>query len=238
MKFGLLKSTVEKILSESYKNNKFSDEIKVFKLLVLENKNISKLFFLYDELSSNKGLNESIVNEYINQSIIMYENLVNKLSDKDFKKLKVWTEGVSTENVYEHIDNLFSNDILKIENKISSKKIIQESLKKKPKLVKESINLPLNTMVNVANKAMVKYLDSLNESEKNEIVNFLKMDDSELKNNFESLKENVTNKLLVVKENSNDFETKSRISEALEKVTKEKYSKINYVKLKNLYENI
>ena len=36
--------------------------------LVLKNKNISKVFFLYDELSSNKGLSESVANEFINDN--------------------------------------------------------------------------------------------------------------------------------------------------------------------------
>ena len=42
MTIGQIKSGVEKILLESYSNNTFANEIKVFKKLVLENKNISK----------------------------------------------------------------------------------------------------------------------------------------------------------------------------------------------------
>jgi hypothetical protein len=61
MKFGILKSKIEKLLAESYTNNTFKKELSNFKKLVLENKNISKVFYLYDELNSNKGLNESMV---------------------------------------------------------------------------------------------------------------------------------------------------------------------------------
>ena len=37
------------------------------------NWSLNTLYFLYDELNKNKGLNESIVNEYINESIILFE---------------------------------------------------------------------------------------------------------------------------------------------------------------------
>jgi hypothetical protein len=79
MKFGLLKSKIENVLLESYKKNTFKEEMKIFKKLVIENKNISKLLFLYDELSSPKGLEESIASEFMLESIIRYENLINKI---------------------------------------------------------------------------------------------------------------------------------------------------------------
>ena len=70
MKFGILKSKIEKMLLESYKTNTFKNEIKNFNELVLKNRNMSKLFYLYDELNSNKNLSESVANEYIFESII------------------------------------------------------------------------------------------------------------------------------------------------------------------------
>ena len=50
MKFGLLKSKIEKCLIESYKKDSFKKNMFIFKELVLENKNIGKLFYLYNEL--------------------------------------------------------------------------------------------------------------------------------------------------------------------------------------------
>ena len=74
MKFGILKSKIEDCLVESYKKNSLKKDMFVFEELVLKNKSLSTLYFLYDELSKNKGLNESFVNEYINESIILFEN--------------------------------------------------------------------------------------------------------------------------------------------------------------------
>ena len=71
MKFGLIKSRIEKYLSESYKNKDlFKVNMSVFNELVLSDRNIKKLFYLYDELSTNKGLNENYANEFLNQSQI------------------------------------------------------------------------------------------------------------------------------------------------------------------------
>ena len=92
-------------------------------------------------------------------------------------------------------------------------------------------------MVNVANKTITNFIENLNESEKKELVDFLKTDDKELKGNFEQLKESVTKKLETIRENA-DTETKSRINETLEKVVEEKYDKFTYFKLKNLNENL
>ena len=45
--YGLLKSKIEKVLLESYSNDTFKNELKTFKKLVIENKNVSKIFYLY-----------------------------------------------------------------------------------------------------------------------------------------------------------------------------------------------
>jgi len=128
MRFGKLKSKIENKLVESYKNNTTKTEILKFNSVVLKNKNISKLFYLYDELNSNKGLSESIANEFINKSISIYENTINKISNKDIKPITDWVYGSDYNNEYDVIDDLFSNGITKLEEKITSKKIILENM--------------------------------------------------------------------------------------------------------------
>ena len=170
VKFGILKSKIEKVLLESYSNNTFKNELKNFKKLVLENNNISKIFYLYDELSSKKGLNENTVNDYIHECITMYENSINKIKSSDLNNLKSWVNNVKSENLYETVDGLFSTDVLTIESKIKSKKLIKESLMLVAPINKEVIQLPLTTMVNVANKTITSYIDGLNESEKKDLM--------------------------------------------------------------------
>ena len=171
--FGELKSKIEIYLSESYKKGTLKDNLFIFEELVLKNKNISRIFFLYDELSTKKGLQESIVNEFINESITAYENLTNKVNPYSLKEIKMWVGHIKCENKYKEIDNLFSTDVLTLESKIKSKKIICEILKTKEQEKKEIINVPLKSMLNVANKTVGKFISSLKESEQKELKKIL-----------------------------------------------------------------
>jgi len=238
MKFGILKSKIENVLLESYANDTFKDEIKNFKKLVLENKNVSKLFYLYDELNSPKSLSELYAREYINECIKMYENTINKVKPSDLDKIKSWVGNKQVENLYENIDTLFSTDVLTIESKIKSRNIIVESLKKLPVKETTGIELPLSTMVSVANKTIKSYIETLNESEREELKKLLSEDDSKLSSEFEVIKEDVVSKLTEMKNASTDTTMQNRIDETLTKVLSEKYDKLTYFKLKGLKENL
>jgi hypothetical protein len=237
MKFGIIKSKIEKLLTESYSTNKFKSEMKTFKILVLENKNINKLFYLYDELNNNKGMSENIVNDYINECITIYENTINKISKKDISLLKMWISDVKSENTYEKIDSLFDSNVLTIENKIINRKLIAESLRKSQPKSNDIINLPISSMVNLANKTINNYIENLNESDKQELVNFLKTDEKDMENSYQEIKENVLKKLNNMSIDS-DLETKQKIEESINKIKVEKFDKLNFFRLKSLNENI
>lgn len=239
MKFGILKSKIENVLLESYKNNTFKNELKTFKKLVIENKNVAKIFYLYDELSSPKGLNESYVNEFINESVKLYEKSISKITKTELKELNEWVKNSTVENSYSNVDDLFTSDVLTIESRIKSKNLISETLRKLPITnTTKGIELPLSTMVSVANKTIKNYIDGLNESDKKELINLLSEDDSTLTEKYNTIKESVVEKLNNMKESSEDNSVKSRIDETLSKVISEKFDKLSYFKLKNLNENL
>jgi hypothetical protein len=239
IKFGNIKSKIEEKLLESYSKNTFKSEMKNFKSLVLGNKNISKLFYLYDEMSSNKGLNESLVNDYIYECVTIYENTVNKIDETTINNLKKWLSDVKCDNKYENIDNLFSTDVLAIESRLKSKKIISENLVKSPESKKtETVNLPISTMINIANKTFSNYVENLNESDKQDLIKFLKTEDSELEPQFESIKNEVKTKLTSIKEGTQDNDTLTRVEETITKVDSETYNKLSYFRLKNLNESL
>jgi hypothetical protein len=238
MKFGILKSKIEDCLVESYKKDTLKRNMFVFEELVLKNKSLSTLYFLYDELSKNKGLNESIVNEYINESIILFENTISKVNTSDIKDINQWIGHIVSENRYQDIDNLFSNNASTIEEKLKSKKTISENLKKDPITSKEVIEVPLKSMVEVANKTINSYLDSLTEGEKKQLNTLLTTPDDKLNKKYEFLKEDVIEKLETLLSESEDSETNVKINETIEKLQTENYDKLNYFKLKQLNENI
>lgn len=237
MTIGELKSKIEKKLFESYVKKTFLEDIKFFKKFVLENKNINKVFFLYDELSDRKGLENDIADSFINECIILYENTMNKISKGDLKTLFFWVKNTKSENNYEVIDNLFSNNILELEKKARSKKSLSESLSKKNELNKEFYKIPLKTSINIANKVMSEYIDKLNEEEKKELKNILSYDNNELLKEFLKLKEDGVKKLNLLKESS-DSETNNKINETIDKIKIESYSKQNFYKLKLLISNL
>ena len=238
MKFGKLKSKIENKLVESYKNGTIKSDMSKFNSLVLKNKNVSKLFYLYDELTSNRGLNESIANEYINQSIIAYENAINKIKPNDLKELNLWLEGSEYNNEYDVVDNLFSTGITKLEEKITSKKTILETITKSPKEEKEVVNIPLKTMVGIANKTIRDYVSNLSESDQKKIKTILSSNEDELKEKYNSLKESVISKLEKIQESEQDKEVGNAINETIEKVSSESFDKLTYLKLQELNNNL
>jgi hypothetical protein len=238
MKFGKLKSKIENKLVESYKNSTIKSDMSKFNSLVLKNKNVSKLFYLYDELTSNRGLNESIANEYINQSIIAYENAINKIKPNDLKELNLWLEGSEYNNEYDVVDNLFSTGITKLEEKITSKKTILETITKSPKEEKEVVNIPLKTIVGIANKTISDYVSNLSESDQKKIKTILSSNEDELKEKYNSLKESVISKLEKIQESEQDKEVGNAINETIEKVSSESFDKLTYLKLQELNNNL
>lgn len=236
--FGELKSKIETYLAESYKNNSLKNNLFVFEELVLKNRNISKIFFLYDELSEKKGMNESIATEFVNESITAYENLVNKIRPNQLRELKAWVGHVKCENKYIDVDNLFSSNVLTLENKIKSKKIILEGLKSKPKSQKDVFNVPLNSMVRVANKTVSKFISELNESERKELKILLSTPKENLVEGYKTEKNIVLEKLKKQKEKETDSETLNTIDQVLNKLQNESFTELNYYKLKQLNEGL
>jgi hypothetical protein len=238
MTFGILKSKIEKTLLDSYVKGTLKSEIKNFKKNVLENKNISKLYYLYDDLSTNKGLDSVMVNDYINECVIIYENTLNKIKDSDINKIKNWVKDSEVDNQYKTIDNLFSSSVLMIESKIESRRLISETLKKSPTPPIETPLIPINSMVNIANKTISNYINNLDESNKKELLSLLSESDSKLSGEYDSIKENVLQKLTSIKESTTDTETTNKVNETINKISSEKYDKLNYIRLKNLNSSI
>lgn len=235
MKIGVLKSKVEKKLLSSYNKGTFKTEIKNFKKNILENNELSKLFYLYDELNSNKGFTESFANEFLFESLTFFEKIYPNLKKQSL--VEKWIKDVESENKYEKIDNFLYTDVTKLEEKILSKKSITETLKKKP-IVKESvIKLPVSKMVEVANQTILNHINSMNESEQNELYRFLSQDRKEVEKEFKILKETVISKLNLLSENS-DTETLTKIQETIQKVTSDEFNMVSFIQLKKLHESL
>jgi hypothetical protein len=120
----------------------------------------------------------------------------------------------------------------------AKKNLVKILTSSKPEPVKESINIPLKSMVSIANQTMKSYLDNLDESAKKEFIQLMSEDTSLLKEKFETLRESTITKLNTLLENENEFEIKTKLSETIDRLKVEKFDQLNFLKLKNLEESI
>ena len=149
--------------------------------------------------------------------------MVNKIKPSQIKELKSWVGHIKCENTYKNIDDLFSTNVLTLENKITSKKTIIESLKNKTQEKKEIIQVPLNSMLNVANKTVARFISSLSESEQKELKNILSTPKETLVENYNKIKDEVVNKLNNQKSES-DSETQETIEKVLNRLQTESFN--------------
>ncbi len=226
MEFGILKTRIEESLVKSYTNKGIKKDMFLFNELVLENKSIARLYFLYDELSENKNLDDVVASEFINESVKIYNQISKEISKNSLKEINMWVGHIKCENRYKDVDNLFSKNIISLEDKLKSKSSIMETLKKKKESLTETkLDLPLEKIVDVANKTVNDYLSKLDESEKKNILKVLKEDDSKLEIEFNVIKESVITRLNNLKKDESDTEVVSTIQETISKVEKESYTK-------------
>jgi len=234
--FGIIKSKIEKILVDSYQNKTIKESFGKFRELVLQDKNLVSMFYLYDQLSSKNGINKDIANDYINECIEKFESI--KLSKDKINSLNEWISSVTTENLYENVDKLFDDNILNIESKVKSKKLVIETITTKQTTEKEIINIPLKTSLSIANQSMYNFIQDLTESEKKEFLEVAQMDSKKLYEEYESLKNMTIKKLEDLMESDQEDGIKTKLQETVNKIKNDNIDKLNYYRLRKLNETI
>ena len=232
MTFGKIKSIIENNLLESYKDEKeFKKLLKEFKHNVLNNKTMSKLYSLYDQLSTPQGLNESDAKDFLEEGIGLIQQLLPSI-----KLPRTLYENVK--NKYSDIDALVYTNKLNLLERVNSKKNITNVLTSTTNVVKESINIPLKSMVSIANQTLNKYVDTLDESSKKEFIQLISEDSKSLEDKFETIRESTISKLNVILEKEEEIELKTKLSETIDRLKNEKFDQLNFLKLKNLEQSI
>jgi hypothetical protein len=228
--FGTIKTKIEDKLTDSYKKNTFKKELKKFKTLVLEDKNVVQIYHIYDNLSKPQGYSEETSKLFLDEAINMVKKSIEKT---DFKKLNEWISDVKSENRYSHIDMIVEGKVQQIESIINSKKLIIENLQKKQDK-KEVINLPLKTMLGVANKALNSIVSNLNEEEKKELTHIISLSENDIKIQFSDLKESTIKKLESLLLEQTDVELVNKIQDTITKIKDETPGSLSLYKLLTL----
>jgi hypothetical protein len=228
MTFGQIKSLIEKNLLESYNNEAaFKKSLREFKHNVLNNKSISKVYSLYDQLSTSQGLSESDAKEFIEEGVNLLQRILPTI-----KLPKSLEEQV--ENNYKHIDTLVYTKNVSIKERVVAKKNIEAILKTNKGAIKESINIPVSSMVKIANQTLRNYIETMDENSKKEFFQIVSEDNKNLENRFEELKTSAITKLQSILENESENDVKTKINETIDKLKDEKFDQLNFLKLKNL----
>jgi phosphoribosylformylglycinamidine (FGAM) synthase-like enzyme len=234
MTFGLMKSIIEENLLETYKDEKsFKRAINEFRHNILNNKDISKIYSLYDDLSKSQGLNQEDAKEFVSEGIHLIQKLLPKI-----KLPKIIGES-KVENKYKLIDELvYTNSIINLTERVQVRKQLVKNIQESVKPTIDNINIPISSMVKIANQTINSYLETLDEESKKEFFEIIKEDTTELETKFNSLKEGSINKLTLLMESENDSDIKVKLKDTIDKIQEDSFNQINFLKLRKLNKSL
>ncbi len=237
--FGKIKSKIEFLFESTYRTESFKESIKEFKSHVLDKKNICETYYLYDELTNKNNINESIVDDYINDSFRVIKSHLES-NKKDFLELSKWiNEKINEEvdNVYVDIDNIVysKNTVKDLESILLSKNKIKESLLSNTTITEnKSLNIPMSSMLKIANKTLSQEYSDLKESEVDEIKRYSLLNKKQLIEEIENTKKIVVDKLRITLNESVDEELNKKIESTIEEINNNTITKHSLYKLKQL----
>ena len=242
--FGKIKTKIEESMVKLYGKQEFKTHMKNFKKNILENKEISKIFYIYDDLSSKKGLDKEIASDYVNESIEELQKLIDK-NTKQITSLSQWIDGVLSEEInsnYSDIDNVVYNNksIKNLENVLESKRNIKNLITtvKENVVMSESINIPLSSMLKIASNSFNKEFENISEEDKKELKELLSLTKNEVKVKHEELKESVLGKLKNNLNESTDSEITEKINLTIQKISESKSDLVSLYKLTQLNQGL
>ena len=241
-KFGQLKSNLDQMMVQSYGKENFKTVMKEFKKNILSNKAISEMYFIYNDLSSQKGINKEIANEYVNESFVKLSDLISsnqKKIDELYKWVKTNLDG-DVDNEYSNIDFVvYENKITNLERILETKKQIKSLLTTtKKEKVQESVNIPLSSMLKIVTNTFNKEYSTISEDEKKELKSLLSLNKKQISEEIKSLRESVISKLEGRIEESEDVELKDKINNTIQRIMESDSDLISLYKLKQLEQGL
>jgi hypothetical protein len=239
--FGTIKTKIEKASIGLYGKPEFKTYMSQLKTMVLENKDLSELYYIYDDLSKKKELSNDIATDYINESI-EYSQILIENNERSLKNVDEWISSIVKKSVnnYKDIDvTIYNKSIKNLETVLESKKRIINTIISEDKAeIKESINLPLKTMLRVANDRLNKELSNISESERKELIELSSLSDKSIKLEIDTLKENVISNLKTSLNESKENDLKDTIENTIKKISESKYDKYNLYQLRKLNQGL
>lgn len=234
------KTHIINLASDSFKNG---DKKKLKNILhvLTENKELSELYLLYENIENKYFSDKEIATLYVEKlsnSLCGKSAILKRKDIKTFLNESVENYNVENSELYSNIDVLLNEDTLNnIDTKILAKKYLinylttkreSEVLEDIPQVVNENL---LNTVL--VTNFNTYYDNVLSEDEKTELKNLILLSEEELNENFKTLKNEISEKLTeLLKESTGDLKEKLELTN--DEVQMMKSTKINYHKLLEL----
>jgi len=243
MKFGKLKCKILSVLSEEYKNNNKENIGKILKL-IKEDKNFKELYLFYEDF-------EKLSIKEPKQYLDNLKNILNKkfelVTETSNKIEKLLPKNIDYEynSIYEGLDLLaIEIDLNNIVKKNESIELLENHLiSEKEEIIEEGeINFTTNENLLktiLVNNFNILYENNLDETEKKLFREIISINKSDLNNNFNLLKEEILKKLDDIILENNDEVLNEKIKEVKKEVLlNSQVNKLNYLKLKDLSNEI
>jgi len=200
------------------------------------------MYFIYNDLSAQKGINKDIAGEYVNESFERLSDLISsnqKKIDELYKWVKTNLEG-DVENEYSNIDFVvYENKITNLERILETKTQIKNLLlSTKKEKVQESVNIPLSSMLKIVTNTFNKEYSNISEEDKKELKSLLSLNKKQISEEIKLVKENVISKLSDKITESDDSELKEKIGNTIQKIQESESDLISLYKLKQLEQGL
>ena len=197
--------------------------------------------YLKDNRSEDSFLQTKVleINLYENPNAaqVLLENNLNSII-----RLNEWANKVSpdSKNNYQDIDNVvYIKSIRNLETLLESKKNILNIISSKSETkINESINLPISSMLKVANQNLNSELKNISESDLKEIESLSNMTKEELKENIIKIQESIIPKLKSTLNESTDSSVQSKIEQTIQKIKNSPIDKYNLYQLRKLNQGL
>ena len=203
--FGKYKQTIFNILSESYSDKKsFKTSFHKTMDILKKDKTLREFFVAYGNIEGKIFTDKVKAEKYLNETI-------NILKGKT-PQLKLTNEESSTNNVYDNLDTLiFKSSVGNIDNVINAKDSLVEHMTRKVKDTSMGQSFSTSIFSHIATKKYNEKYADLSEDDRTKLKQFLSMNESEIKNYTDTLKEETLTKLNVIKGDTDKPEMKDKM---------------------------
>ena len=239
--FGYYKKNIDSILENSHYNKKlFKENFHVVMGALKMSKPFREFFAVYNELEQKTFKDKEELNEYINETITHLRPKIKNLKticgvlDNVFsRRSEMLSE--SNNNIYEDLDYLIYKDgVRSISKRIDTKKNLVENVLNRKTLTKMSTSFNPKILAYTLSENYNKEFTNLTKEDKVLISEIMAIKKTELSEDFNKIKDTITDKINILIKESDDNSLKVRLTETKNVVSSMETSKLSILKLKQL----